>query len=534
MAKNLSCLSLFLLLISISSAQQFDWTRHDTSSFSFVPAYEHQSLAGGTNGDVYVAWMKHYGLSYNSRLYGTYEINHFDSSGQRSLNISFGPAVSVGSLIVLSNGDLVVSGTFMDTMTVAGVSMFAVNAPGQYIYNSYLLCFDDSGSLKWFRNFSVSHTNVIESCLLATDPSGKLWVSLSDYPNGGYLICMSNSGTDSLQRNWPVELSLISDMKFDAHGSLYLSGALGQDNFNFWTLNVSTNFSYNAFLAKVEPLGNCLWFRSFRDITFDNSYIGLDVDANIYLVKELFDSVTVYGNHVDGPQWVYDFLVVKFDSSGSAHWALDVPDQPAITGDLRLSLSNPIAVTSDGFNLLLGNRGYVDLGNSIIVGTGNPGSNRGLVVLHYNRFGVPQWFLQASTIYGIYPQQITGGNEGGFISAVASGPLQVGLDSISMVNNFTYYSFVTRYSGPLTTGFSWPLIDTDHQPFVNPSHDGNLIMKLIPGKHRFCISDLSGKVRYTSEVYSSGGFTIIPTGLIDGMYSVQQDDLSPFKWMVVH
>ncbi|MFM7728008.1 MAG: hypothetical protein ACKO7B_15005, partial [Flavobacteriales bacterium] len=324
MRKTIVCLSVCFLLLSRLTAQQFQWTRHDTTSFSFVPANEQPSIASAPNGGVIAAWLKQLALSYNSRLYGAYEINNVDSAGNRTISHLLGPTVSIGALKVLSSGDLVISGTFMDTMTVDGTPLFNVNSPGQYVYNSYLLCFGSNGSIKWSRNFSVSHANVNESCLLAEDPAGHLWVSLNDYPYGGYLIGMSSMGADSLQRIWPSDISLISDMEFDSNGSLYISGALGQDSFNFWTLNVVTDFSYNAFLAKVDPIGNCQWFRSFQDITFDDSHIEVDDHANIYLAKELFDSVTVYGNHMGGPQWVYDFLVVKFDSSGNVYWAVDV------------------------------------------------------------------------------------------------------------------------------------------------------------------------------------------------------------------
>ncbi|MFM9052444.1 MAG: hypothetical protein ACKOKF_09050 [Bacteroidota bacterium] len=532
MRTALSFLLLSCCLVSELLAQQFEWTRHDTTSFSFVPTFENQSIAIGNSGDLQAVWLKQFFVSYNSRLYGDYEINSFDSSGNKTLAHTIGPKASIVSLKVLSSGEFVVSGTFMDTLTVDGVILFNVNSPVQYAYNSYLLCFGSNGSLKWSRNFSISHTNVNESCLLAEDPVGNLWISLNDYPNGGYLICMSTSGTDSLQRSWPPDISLISDIVFDGSGSLYLTGALGQDNFNFWSLNVVTNFSYNSFLAKVDPVGDCLWFRSFQDITFDNPHIEADDQSNIYLVKQLFDSVSVYGNFVGGPQWVYDFLVVKFDSSGNVFWALDVPDQPAITGDLRLSVADPISLTTDGFNLLLGSRGNVDLGNGVIVGSGSPGTSRGLVLLHYDANGIPQWNLQFPATYGIFPQQIIADDDGGYFSAIGSGPLRIGNDSIVMNPNFTYYYFLTRFSGPVSTGIMHPSMKTEVYPFVNPSSDGNLWIALPVGRHRILFSDFSGKKIFENELISAGDLTSLETDLKDGFYLVTVDDGAPLKWLV--
>jgi hypothetical protein len=432
----------------------------------------------------------------------------------------------------LSNGDLVLSGTFMDSLVLDGTHLFTVNSPAQYTYNSYLICLSPSGTLKWSRNFSSAFPNFIEPCLLAEDPSGLLWVSLNDFAAGGTLICLSQTGADSVLRNWPNDLTVISDMEFDSQGALYISGSLGQDNFIFWTLPVATVGAYNTFLAKVDPSGACRWFRSIRDITFAPSYIQVDDRLNVYLAKDLFDSVTVYGNYVAGPQWVYDYLVVKFDSTGQVDWAVDVPDQPTITGDLRLAFADPFSVTEDGFDLLLSSRATVDLGNGIVVGSGSPGSAPGMALVHFNDAGTPEWQLAASGTYGIYPQQIVTDGESGYLAATASGPFRIGPDSILMPPNFTYYSLVTRFNDPVTTGISPTVPKESTVQVVNPSPDGTLTMWIVDGFHSIDIADLTGRTVHTCTSEVVNGRLSVKTSLPAGLYIILVDALPAFKWTV--
>lgn len=437
--------SLFLTVLNVR-AQQIDWAIYDTSNYAFNPSYPAVPIAADSDGNVYCAWLLEHGIIFGQQLYGTQVISGFSSQGSSLFRHWLGNKVEVSGLKKTPAGELVIIGTFMDTLSWDSTLLFTVNNPAPYTRNAFILFLDSTGSVMRSRNLTLTYPDMEEPFHLALDPNGNTWVAYFSW-NSGYAICLDALGQDSVVRNLSGLQASLTDFAVEGSGAIYVTGGIGFGNYNFAGLPVNVNANYSSYVGKVDAAGNGSWFKTIPDITFQDSKICLSGN-NILFTRSLFDSVTVDGIHLDGPQWVYDVITVKYDAAGNVIWAKDIPDQPSITGDLNVSNGDyVVADNAGGYYQLMDYRGQVDLGNFVVVGAPGTATARGATMVYYDGNGLPQFHLDVSGVNGLFSYSVAlSNNNEGYFSGTAQGGGQLGPTTIVTPDPFSFASWVAKFS----------------------------------------------------------------------------------------
>lgn len=506
---------LFLTLHGVQ-AQQIDWAVYDTSNYALNPSYPAVPIAADSDGNLYSAWLLEHGIIFGSHLFGKQVISGFSAQGATLFRHLLGNKVEVSALEKKPTGELVIIGTFMDSLSWDNTLLLTVNNPAPNTRNAFVLFLDSIGSVLRSRNLTLTYPDLEEPFHLTVDPNGNTWIAFFSWTTG-YAIGLDAAGQDSVVRNLSGMQASMSDFVVDATGSIYVSGGIGFGSFIFAGLPVTVTDSYSSYVAKVDADGNGSWFKTIPDITFQDSKIGLTGNA-IFFTRSLFDSVTVDGFHLDGPQWVNDVLTVKYDTAGNVIWAKDIPVQPTITGDLNVGNGNYIvADNTGGYYQLMDYRGQVDLGNFVVVGAPGTATSRGATLVYYDGNGLPQYHLDVSGMNGLfsYSMALSNNNEG-YFSGTARGGGQLGPTTITTPDPFDFVSWVAKFSqtGTLVRNPETVL----RTIYPNPSSDQFICFTAPLEKGILTILDVRGnKVK---EIFINEKTECISVELPSGLYMV--------------
>ena len=517
MKKNLFVIVVSLFLISQGAqAQQIDWVIYDTSNYTLNPTYPAVPIVADNAGNVYSSWLMQQGIVYGQQLFGTQVIAGTSSQGTPLYRHLLGNKVQVSDLEKTPGGELVVIGTFMDTLSWDTTMLFTVNNSTPYTRNAFIIYLDATGAVVRSRNLTLSYPDLEEPFQLAVDSNGNAWVAFYSWTTG-YAIGLDATGQDSVVRNVSGASASLGDIEIDVHGSIYLSGGVGPGSFVFAGLPVNVPHNYSSYVTKVDASGNCSWFKTIRDVTFQDAKLSLSGN-HLFFSRSLLDSVTIEGIHIDGPQWVYDVLTVKYDTAGNIIWAKDNPAQPSITGDLKVGKGNYIvADNSGGYYQLMDYRGQLDLGNLVVVGVPGTTTSRGATMVHYDGNGLPQYHLDVSGVNGLfsYAMAVSNDNEG-YFSGIAIGGVQLGPSSIATPDPLDFLSWVARFS-PTGTSIANPAAAT-RSIYPNPS-SGQLACFTTPlEKGVVTIRDVQG--RMIDAIAVSEKTECIAVDLPGGLYMV--------------
>jgi hypothetical protein len=506
----------FMLTPQHANAQQIDWAIYDTSDYALNPSYLAVPIAADGNENVYTAWLMEYDQTSSQHAYGRQVISGFSAQGSALFRHTLGNKAEVSALEKTPSGELIIIGTFMDTLSWDSTLLLTVNNPAPNSRNAFLLFLDSTGSVLRSRNLTLTYPDLQEPFHLDIDPYGNAWVAFFSWTTG-YAIGLDALGQDSVVRNLSGMQAIMSDFAVDASGSVYVSGGIGFGSFIFAGLPVNVTDNYSSYLAKVDASGNGSWFKTIPDITFQDSKIGVSGNC-IYFTRSLSDSVTVEGFHLDGPQWVYDVLTVKYDTAGNVIWAKDIPAQPSITGDLKVGFGNYlVADNSGGYYQLMDYRGQVDLGNFVVVGAPGTTTSRGATLVYYDGNGLPQFHLDVSGVNGLFSYSVAlSSNNTGYFSGTARGGAQIGSTAIVTPDPFDFVSWVAKFS---QTGTSVSSLNPELLTiYPNPSSGERVCFTTPMGKGILTILDVQGsKVK---EILISEKTECIYVDLPNGLYMV--------------
>ncbi len=140
----------------------------------------------------------------------------------------------------------------------------------------------------------------------------------------------------------------------DGAGNVYMTGYFtGTADFTPGpdTANLTSNGSYDIFIAKYDSSGNYRWAINIGGSTVDEGYaISLDNAANVYVTGYFtgtadFDPGTDTVNLTsNGPN--YDLFIAKYDSSGNFGWAINMGGTGAELGrSIALDNASNVYVT---------------------------------------------------------------------------------------------------------------------------------------------------------------------------------------------
>ncbi|MGK4006178.1 hypothetical protein WMF31_26400 [Sorangium sp. So ce1036] len=152
----------------------------------------------------------------------------------------------------------------------------------------------------------------------------------------------------------------------DAHGNILVTGVFdGTVDFGGGPL-VSTGYK-DAFVLKLDPLGNHLWSRRFGDVSAvpglqSGVAIAADASGNI-LVGGLFDGTTDFGGGPVTGQGLSGFIVL-LDASGQHVWSKHFGTSAAAVRGVGFHPAGGVVVTGDY-------TGTVDLGGGTLTSGGD-------------------------------------------------------------------------------------------------------------------------------------------------------------------
>jgi hypothetical protein len=168
------------------------------------------------------------------------------------------------------------------------------------------------------------------------------WVDFDPGPGvmnlwGGFSATMFFSrwdlnGNMELAKTFDGSPNAMQGMAADKKGNIYLTGGFGYTT-DFdpgpGTHNVTTSGGTDAFICKMDSVGNLVWVRPFTGFSQEyGTSIGVDSQGNVY-ASGTFNGTSIDFPNTPTPWSVFtngdaDIFLVKYDSTGSFVWAQSI------------------------------------------------------------------------------------------------------------------------------------------------------------------------------------------------------------------
>lgn len=261
-----------------------------------------------------------------SSSYNYFFIVKYDSSGNEIWAKS---SIGEGGVVSLdSRGNCYVTGNFdLDTITYT---------------SAFLAKYDPSGNMLWAHR-TGSNNAKIDGGAVSVDSKFNVYITgdtasidtitytgtrtffISKYDSSGNLIWTKN----------PVEsgIGFGTGIATDGNGNAYVSGSLEDSTLIiFDTDTIFNNTRTNIFfIVKYDVSGNEIWVKSPETIGIGIDSLSLskdlcaniitDANGNSFIVGSYSSNLIVFGSDTLTNCGMFDFFIVKYDSSGNEIWA---------------------------------------------------------------------------------------------------------------------------------------------------------------------------------------------------------------------
>ncbi len=467
-------LSILILFSFTSSAQVFEWVKTNPVQFNQNPSMVTSSICKAGNGMIFMARTDSVTFTFGSTAFGIFKIDLTDSAGNTVRTAQLGPKVTVHDIVADSAGNLFVAGSFMDTCSIDGQDTLN-NSGGAFSVNPFLLCFDSTGTLQWKRNLSNGPLSIINLRTLSLAPSGDIYYATDDFGDGK-IIRLDSMGND----NGVIQLNgakTIGDFKFDPFGNIYVTGSTSFGSFSIGSFSLNVPEPYMIFIARINASGQATFIHLAHDITFQFPNVVTDENGNGYIAGNLSDTLSWGNITLQGPDWVYDFFLVKVDSTGAFQWAREVPNPTGgIVGDFYIASRKCLAYDPQGRILLAGNlRGSIDWGNGVLVNNAMI-SQSNLHLVAFDISGIAMWAekITSSTFNEMHAVLHHQGNW--YFTGSHNAATGVAFDTVTVDFNAPQNILLAKLNNNMTTG----LHTSDHTKtplliYPNPS-DGQVVL----------------------------------------------------------
>ncbi len=275
------------------------------------------------------------------------------------------------NVAVDSQGNLYLCGNFFGTVTF-GTTTFN-NAGGS---DAFIAKLTPNGDFTWANQMSSASDDFANS--LAVGSQGQVYVTGAFngainiggtiLPNGGaqscYVAAFSSSGALAWAERFGGSQTVNGQsLALGVNGELYLGGSFSGAVVFSSQLIVTSNGSYDAFLARLGSDGTPVWAKCFGGTAYDYAQ-GLAVSTNgqIYLTGGITGNA-VFGSTNVTAQSSSDFFVVNCSTDGTVRWVLTATN----------SLGQTIATDTNGVAYVAGNYTSTFTLGGFSVGSGSGG-----------------------------------------------------------------------------------------------------------------------------------------------------------------
>lgn len=484
---------LFFLFTGTINAQQFNWVRADTAEYAQNPDFMSGSISGRYTGHVASSLLIRKELIYGQFIYGEHHVRMHDDAGNLEIDFVLGNKAWVDWVEATATGNIIVCGSFMDTLWLDGTDSMLVNSPALFAQNAFMICISPSGQLLWKKNLTLLHPVLTTVEAMTLDNNGNCWYGFSNFQEA-FIAGVDTNGQDITTYHIIGDVRTLSGLSFDPAGNLYVSGAAQNGSITFGGFTKVFTEPYNMYLFRMNTAGQVNWMLAMHDITFQHPRVKADPFGNVFFSGHLMDSVSIGNFSLPAPQWAAGIVLAKIDSNGNALWVNGVPVQPTVTGTFIPGKGMHLDADSLGGCVVLGRtQGEINWGNGIITGTPGLSSNYHNSIIAFNANGLPVWKLDASAPYVSPVGLCLRGNASGYILAVDRGNSQYGNISITQPDPFAVYTVVAQFEGT-TTGLATQSVADDFTVFPNPSIDGNIRFSRMLKEGIIRIYGLNGQV----------------------------------------
>lgn len=290
-----------------------------------------------------------------------------NSSGEYLWNQGLGSTSNVSNFIngisLDNNGSVYIGGQFRGTMelevngaiqslvskgsddmlfcklTENGIFTWAKSIGGIYSDKVLNLKVGNSGNLYTTGFFSDTvdfNPNPLDSQYVYAQGGFDLFIQKLD-PNGDGIWVKTMGGNG---------LSLANSIALDAQENIYITGEF-TDTVDFDpglnTHNLTSNGSYDMYVAKLDSAGNYIWANGMGGNEWDKGYsLTLDSLNNVYIAGSFQDTIDLSQtsqNIVLESQGSYDYFIQKIDSNGIYGWTYNFGG-PFVDGAYALDVVN--------------------------------------------------------------------------------------------------------------------------------------------------------------------------------------------------
>lgn len=389
---------LLILIAPISRhafSQQFEWVNSSPLDYSLNPSLPANFVCVSEAGWMYAAHPDSSSLIYGSDIYGKVGIDCYSTTGALQWSIYLGTHVVISCMIADADGNLFISGSYMQTMSINGTDSLTNTGSG-FDTNLFLLCFNQDGGLVWKRNVSLLHPDYYGIPVMAFDPQDNLWYGSSNFFDSE-IFKTDASGNDLMSYQLQNGKTL-GGISFDPAGNLFVSGATGLPFITVAGLTVAVPESYMMYVTRIDASGVGSWVQLASDVTFQTPQIKADPWGNAYVSGSLFAATTFGTVSFTDPQWLYDVFITRVDKDGNFQWGVQAPQSSAgITGDFERGTHQFMDVDTKGNLFIAGiTRGTLDWGNGVISG-GGAVSFGTFSVLSFDTSGIALWSLNGGS-----------------------------------------------------------------------------------------------------------------------------------------
>ncbi|XXX77583.1 hypothetical protein WMF30_02245 [Sorangium sp. So ce134] len=264
--------------------------------------------------------------------------------GTLSWSRGFGDAAEQAGvgLAVDGSGDIVLIGS-----TSGPVDFGAGAAPHQGGTDVFLARFDASGARRWDKLFGDSGSQEGRGVTLGRDGSAVMAgnfggsITFGDMPlnsAGGvdiFLAKLNAAGEHTWSRRYGgTNDQHVNGLAIDASDSLavvgYFTGTLGLGGL---CTSMTSAGGYDAFVAKLDPTGVCLWSRRAGGLAEEQFGYGVASDPEGGVVATgSFSGSADFGTGQKTSAGSTDMFIVKYDSDGVPAWCRTYGDTAGQTG----------------------------------------------------------------------------------------------------------------------------------------------------------------------------------------------------------
>ncbi|MGZ4034601.1 MAG: T9SS type A sorting domain-containing protein, partial [Bacteroidia bacterium] len=253
----------------------------------------------------------------------------YDSSGNNIWAKKAGSTSdeNAGDIKIDLSGNVIVSGAFKGPSIVFGSTTLTNASSGSM--DLFLVKYDGSGNVIWAKR--AGGTAEDSGRNLSVDASGNIFVTgyflsptltigattLTDVGAQDILIAKYDSSGNPL---WAKSIGNTGDDRsfgcvVDGNGNLCVMGFFSSTSLMFGTTTLTSNGSYDLFVAKYNSIGNLLWAKSAGGTSIEFVYgMAVDSDNNLLIAGSFYSSSVSFGTitiNNGGAAGSPDLFVVK-------------------------------------------------------------------------------------------------------------------------------------------------------------------------------------------------------------------------------